>query len=82
MRTIKYGGLAKFMGFAALCFLGLGRIQAQTDADLLRYSMLNPVGTARYNAMGGAFGALGANFTALSTNPAGIGFYTRGRECH
>ena len=57
MRTIKYGGLAKFMGFAALCFLGLGRIQAQTDADLLRYSMLNPVGTARYNAMGGAFGA-------------------------
>ena len=54
-----------------------GILHAQDDADLLRYSMLNPVGTARYNAMGGAFGALGANFTGLSTNPAGIGFYTR-----
>lgn len=57
--------------------LGAGSLFAQDDADLLRYSMLNPVGTARYNAMGGAFGALGANFTTLSTNPAGIGFYTR-----
>ena len=27
--------------------------------------------------MGGAFGALGANFSSLSTNPAGIGLYTR-----
>lgn len=51
--------------------------QAQNDADLLRFSMLNPTGTARFNAMGGAFGALGANFTSLSTNPAGIGLYTR-----
>lgn len=57
--------------------LGMGIVWAQDDADLLRYSMLNPVGTARFNAMGGAFGALGANFTTLSTNPAGIGFYTR-----
>ncbi|MCH5244599.1 MAG: hypothetical protein J1F29_06845 [Lentimicrobiaceae bacterium] len=57
--------------------LGAGSLFAQDDADLLRYSMLDPVGTARYNAMGGAFSALGANFTTLSTNPAGIGFYTR-----
>ncbi|MCM1168386.1 MAG: hypothetical protein NC324_00425 [Bacteroides sp.] len=54
-----------------------GGLSAQDGAVLLRYSMLNPVGTARFNAMGGAFGALGANFTTLSTNPAGIGFYTR-----
>ncbi len=51
--------------------------QAQNDADLLRFSMTNPIGTARFNAMGGAFGALGANFSTLSTNPAGIGLYTR-----
>lgn len=55
----------------------LGIVNAQNDVDLLRYSMVNPIGTARYNAMGGAFGALGANFSALSSNPAGIGFYTR-----
>ncbi len=77
MHTIRYGELAKFMGFVALCFFGFGNVSAQTDADLLRYSMVNPIGTARYNAMGGAFGALGANFASLSTNPAGIGFYTR-----
>lgn len=65
--------------FSTLLFLLIvpASLMAQDDADLLRYSMLNPVGTARYNAMGGAFGALGANFTALSTNPAGIGFFTR-----
>lgn len=61
----------------SFALLGTGSLFAQDDADLLRYSMLNPVGTARYNAMGGAFGALGANFTTLSTNPAGIGFFTR-----
>lgn len=61
----------------SFALLGAGSLFAQDDADLLRYSMLNPVGTARYNAMGGAFGALGANFTTLSTNPAGIGFFTR-----
>ncbi|MDE7338017.1 MAG: hypothetical protein K2M92_01890, partial [Bacteroidales bacterium] len=53
------------------------KTQAQNDADLLRFSMMNPIGTSRFNAMGGAFGALGANFSALSTNPAGIGLYTR-----
>ncbi|MEG2665700.1 MAG: hypothetical protein RSA02_01625, partial [Bacteroidales bacterium] len=61
------------VGFC-LCF---SILQAQTDADLLRYSMLNVSGNARFNAMGGAFGALGANFTALSTNPAAIGLYSR-----
>lgn len=63
-----------FLGILSL-FFSQGR--AQNDADLLRFSMTNPIGTARYNAMGGAFGSLGANFTALSTNPAGIGLYSR-----
>lgn len=66
----------KLLLLASFAFSVAG-IQAQTDADLLRYSMTNPIGTSRYNAMGGAFGSLGANFSALSTNPAGIGFFTR-----
>ena len=33
------------------------------------------MGTARFSAMAGAYGGLGADFTALSYNPAGIGFY-------
>ncbi len=50
---------------------------AQTDADALRYSRTFIGGTARSMAMGGAFGALGADFSTASTNPAGLGLYSR-----
>ena len=48
---------------------------AQNEVDALRYSTQNLSGTARYSAMGGAFGSLGGEFSALSLNPAGIGMY-------
>ncbi len=48
---------------------------AQTEIDALRYSQNDIVGTARFSAMAGAYGALGADFTTLSYNPAGLGFY-------
>ena len=48
---------------------------AQTEIDALRFSQNDIVGTARFSAMAGAYGALGADFTTLSYNPAGIGFY-------
>lgn len=48
---------------------------AQNETDALRYSQTSPTGTARFAALGGAFGALGSDFTTLSFNPAGIGFY-------
>ncbi|WP_222984803.1 OmpP1/FadL family transporter [Flagellimonas meishanensis] len=44
---------------------------AQTIDDVLRYSSENIIGTARYQAMGGAFGALGGDLSALNVNPAG-----------
>ncbi|RIV46944.1 OmpP1/FadL family transporter [Flagellimonas pelagia] len=44
---------------------------AQTIDDVLRYSTENMQGTARFQAMGGAFGALGGDFSALNVNPAG-----------
>ncbi len=47
----------------------------QNELDALRYSFMIPGGTARSNAMGGAFGALGADASVLSTNPAGMGVY-------
>ena len=52
---------------------------AQNQVDALRYSQVVYGGTARSLAMGNSFGALGADFSVLSTNPAGIGFY-RGSE--
>jgi hypothetical protein len=48
---------------------------AQNEVDALRYSTQNLSGTARYSAMGGAFGSLGGEFSTLSSNPAGIGMY-------
>ena len=50
-------------------------VNAQNESDALRYSTQNLTGTARYSAMGGAFGSLGGEFSGLSSNPAGIGMY-------
>lgn len=50
---------------------------AQTDVDALRYSQTTFNGTARSVGMGGAFGAHGGDFSALSINPAGIAFYQK-----
>lgn len=56
-----------------MCWWGIAH--AQTDADALRFSYLKPGGTARLMGVGGAFNALGADFGALSQNPAGIALY-------
>lgn len=44
---------------------------AQNINDVLRYSTENLQGTARFQSMGGAFGALGGDLSALNVNPAG-----------
>jgi hypothetical protein len=60
--------------FAASLFL-LAAAQAQSEVDALRYSQNFYGGTARSMAMGGAFGALGGDFSSVSLNPAGLGVY-------
>lgn len=50
-------------------------LNAQNEIDALRYSTQDLHGTARYTSMGGSFGALGGEFSALSSNPAGLGMY-------
>jgi hypothetical protein len=50
-------------------------INAQDETDVLRLSQNINLGTARFVSMGGAYGALGADFTTLSYNPAGLGVY-------
>lgn len=64
--------------FNHLClFLLLGySMQAQNHVDVLRFSNENLWGSARYVSMGGAFGALGANASSTSYNPAGIATHT------
>ncbi|TMM59535.1 aromatic hydrocarbon degradation protein [Maribacter algarum] len=48
---------------------------AQNISDVLRYSSENIQGTARYQGMGGAFGALGGDLSALNINPAGSAIF-------
>ncbi|MEP7265012.1 MAG: hypothetical protein ABI772_10970, partial [Bacteroidota bacterium] len=52
-------------------------LNAQNDADALRYSTINWGSTARSLGMGNAFSALGADPSVMATNPAGLGFYRR-----
>ena len=49
--------------------------QSATEAYLLTRHEL--YGTARYMSMGGAFGALGGDLSAIQLNPGGIGVYRR-----
>jgi hypothetical protein len=51
---------------------------SQNEDDVFRYSYQESLGSARTMGMGGAFGALGADLSCLSGNPAGIGMYRRG----
>lgn len=58
-----------------LCMLCTTIALAQNSSDVLRYSRIFYSGTARFVGTGGAFGALGSDFSALAINPAGIGMY-------
>jgi hypothetical protein len=50
--------------------------QSQTITDALLYSKDNLSGTARFNALSGAFGALGGDFSAINVNPAGSAVFS------
>lgn len=57
-------------------FLTLGvSAQSVTPNDGLRYNEQDLNGTARFNAMGGAFGAVGGDFSAIGINPAGAAIF-------
>ena len=47
---------------------GISLIYSQTYEDVLRYNSYNYEGTSRFNSMGGAFGALGGDLSAISLN--------------
>lgn len=64
--------------FAGLLMAGMS---AQAQDTYLNERLVNAGnelnGTARYVGMGGAMGALGADISCMSYNPAGIGLYRR-----
>ena len=65
-----------FMLAAVIC-LAVVTVKAQNDIDAFRFSQSNWLGTARFMGAGGAFGAVGAEYSALNINPASIGVYKK-----
>lgn len=57
--------------FLILTGLTINAAHSQDISDAMRYSQDNLNGTARFRAMGGAFGALGGDLSSLNVNPAG-----------
>jgi len=55
--------------------LAMSGVYAQSAEEAIRYSRATAGGTARALGVGGAFGAMGADFSALSINPGGLGLY-------
>ena len=55
-----------------LFFLGnFSKVSSQSVYDIVKYSTTELNGSARYQALGGAFGALGGDLSSISNNPAG-----------
>ena len=62
--------------FLVFSIINLTNSFAQNETDLFRYSKTTYHGTARFEAMGGSFGALGADLSSSQINPAGYGRYS------
>ncbi|MEO6328677.1 MAG: aromatic hydrocarbon degradation protein [Ginsengibacter sp.] len=65
----------KILASIAILIIASSEVCAQEPADALRYSWLTQNGTARNQAIGGASGSLGGEFSTMFVNPAGIGFF-------
>lgn len=66
----QYESKKSYMRYLLLC-LALASYtvtQSQNINDVLRYGLEGTQGTARFQSMGGAFGALGGDFSALNIN--------------
>lgn len=50
-------------------------LNAQNISDVVRYSSIDQIGTARTLGVGNAFGAMGGDFSVININPAGIADY-------
>jgi long-subunit fatty acid transport protein len=63
---------------ATLCIAFISNAQTLGYNDLgILFSSENINGTARYNAMSGAFGALGGDLSSIETNPAGAAVFLK-----
>ena len=64
-----------FLSLFILIHMTFWSVQAQNETDALRYSKFDYSSTARSLGVGSSLSALGADFSVLSVNPAGLGWY-------
>lgn len=67
----------KIKMLAISVFVAITSAYAQNETDALKYTENFLGGTARSQGSAGAFGAVGADFSATTINPAGLGLYRR-----
>lgn len=67
--------MKKYAFIASLIFSATAIAQSVTPNEGLKYSSDQLNGTARFNGMAGAFGAVGGDFSAIGVNPAGSLFF-------
>jgi hypothetical protein len=67
--------MKRIFSITALIVMAAATAISQSPVDALRFSRIDIGGSARYMGLSGAFGALGADFTTASMNPAGIGMF-------
>ncbi len=67
----------KRFSFLLIIVFSMTVTNAQNITDALRYSTETLNGTARFNALSGAFGALGGDAAAITINPAGSAVFLR-----
>ena len=70
--------MKKLYFIAMLCIAFISNAQTLSYNDIgVLFSKENINGTARYNAMSGAFGALGGDLSSIETNPAGAAVFLK-----
>lgn len=69
---IKYGILT-----AALLSIGNAAAFAQSETDAVRYARTELGGSARFQSMAGAMGAVGSDYSSTLINPAGLALNQR-----
>ena len=73
MKPLRLSLLALAASLAASLTAALTPLSAQTNTDAYRLTNESFTGTARYQALGGAMGALGGDISSIKQNPAGLG---------
>lgn len=74
-KYIKKREMKRYIIILVLTIITAISLKAQTIDEAFRFSQLYYGGSARFQAMGGAFTSLGGDLSVLSQNPAGIGVF-------